>query len=384
LLCVLSVVWLALGEYCCKTIENKKEVAIMVKRNLRMLAFASYFIAACVSGAIVIPPPGLNPGDQYRLVFVTSGTRDATSTNIADYNAFVNAQAAGVVSAGFPTSGWTAIASTESVDARTNTGTASGGGVPIYRVDGVRVADDYTDLWNGGNLLADLSVTQQGNFLPGPPCSSGPFSLCLVWTGTSQIGDASVPLGGNTGSPLGSGTGEMFQEFVPPPDPQFGTWISVYFDSRSRLYPLYAMSDVLTVGSAPPPATYTVGGNISGLTGSVTLRNNGADNLIGSANGAFTFATALATGSAYAVSVFAQPTGQTCTVANGSGTIASANVTGVTVNCVDDAVTPPGAPPGAPSGANSIPTLPAYGLALTVLGLLLVAGRRLRASAKRR
>ena len=35
----------------------------------------------------------LNPGDTYHLVFVTEGTRDATSTDIADYNAFVKAEA---------------------------------------------------------------------------------------------------------------------------------------------------------------------------------------------------------------------------------------------------------------------------------------------------
>ena len=84
--------------------------------------------------------------------------------------------------------------------------------------------------------------------------------------------------------------------------------------------------------------SYTVGGAVSGLTGSVTLRNNGGDNLVRTTNGIFTFATALTTGSAYAVTVFSQPTGQTCTVANGSGTIASANVTNVAVTCVTNPV----------------------------------------------
>ena len=83
----------------------------------------------------------------------------------------------------------------------------------------------------------------------------------------------------------------------------------------------------------PPPATFTVGGTVSGLTGSVTLRNNGGNNLVRNTNGGFTFATALASGSAYAVTVFSQPAGQTCTVTNGSGTIASANVTNVAVAC---------------------------------------------------
>ena len=72
---------------------------------------------------------------------------------------------------------------------------------------------------------------------------------------------------------------------------------------------------------------YSVGGSVSGLSGTVVLQDNGGDNLSVSANGSFTFATQLAGGAAYAVTVQANPSGQTCTVANGSGTIGSANVT---------------------------------------------------------
>ena len=32
-------------------------------------------------------------------------------------------------------------------------------------------------------------------------------------------------------------------------------------------------------GPPPPPATYTIGGTVSGLSGTLTLQNNGADNL---------------------------------------------------------------------------------------------------------
>ncbi len=38
-------------------------------------------------------PTGLPEGSQYRIVFVTTTTRNATSTNINDYNNFVNAAA---------------------------------------------------------------------------------------------------------------------------------------------------------------------------------------------------------------------------------------------------------------------------------------------------
>lgn len=87
----------------------------------------------------------------------------------------------------------------------------------------------------------------------------------------------------------------------------------------------------------PPPspvATYTVSGTVSGLTGAgLVLRNNGAGNLTVAASAtAFTFAAPVNAGSAYAVTVLSQPTGQTCSVQNGSGTT-SANVGNVAVSC---------------------------------------------------
>jgi hypothetical protein len=83
--------------------------------------------------------------------------------------------------------------------------------------------------------------------------------------------------------------------------------------------------------------TFTVGGTATGLSGTgLVLRNNGGNNLTVAANGAFTFSMPVASGGAYAVTVFTQPTSpaQTCTVSNGSGTVGGANVTSITVNCV--------------------------------------------------
>ncbi len=91
------------------------------------------------------------------------------------------------------------------------------------------------------------------------------------------------------------------------------------------------VTNVAVSCSANP--TFTVGGTVSGLSGTVVLQDNGADNLTVTANGPFTFATGLASGAAYAVTVKTQPAGQTCTVANGSGTMGSANVTNVAVSC---------------------------------------------------
>ena len=84
---------------------------------------------------------------------------------------------------------------------------------------------------------------------------------------------------------------------------------------------------------APGRTTFTVGGSVSGLSGTVVLQDNGGDNLSVTANGSFTFATSLASGAAYSVTVGTNPSGQTCTVSSGSGTVGTANVTSVTVTC---------------------------------------------------
>ncbi|VTU46464.1 6-phosphogluconolactonase (plasmid) [Variovorax sp. SRS16] len=80
--------------------------------------------------------------------------------------------------------------------------------------------------------------------------------------------------------------------------------------------------------------TYTIGGTVSGLTGTLALQNNGADTLVVHANGSFTFATPVAWSSTYNVTVNTQPAGQTCTVTNGSGANVAVNVTNVGVTCV--------------------------------------------------
>ncbi len=78
---------------------------------------------------------------------------------------------------------------------------------------------------------------------------------------------------------------------------------------------------------------YTISANVVGLAGSVVLQDNGSDNLTVAASGTTPFATKIAAGGAYAVTVLTQPAAQICTVAAGTGT-ANANVT-VTITCVN-------------------------------------------------
>ena len=84
-----------------------------------------------------------------------------------------------------------------------------------------------------------------------------------------------------------------------------------------------------------PPATYTIGGSVSGLSGTgLVLQDNGGNNLTITGNGSFTFSTAISSGGAYSVTVLTQPSSptQNCAVTNGTGT-ATANVTNVQVAC---------------------------------------------------
>jgi hypothetical protein len=100
-----------------------------------------------------------------------------------------------------------------------------------------------------------------------------------------------------------------------------------------------------SVDSDQPPSGgaqegFTVSGTVAGLDGDgLVLQLNGANDLAVPNNGTFTFTAQLANAAAYSVTVLTQPSGpsQTCTVGNGSGTIAAANVSNVAVTCATGA-----------------------------------------------
>jgi hypothetical protein len=81
-------------------------------------------------------------------------------------------------------------------------------------------------------------------------------------------------------------------------------------------------------------STYTVGGTITGLAAGGLVLADGSQTVSPAANASsLTFPTAVASGTSYAVTVSTQPSGETCAIANGSGAVASANVTNVQVSC---------------------------------------------------
>jgi uncharacterized delta-60 repeat protein len=89
-----------------------------------------------------------------------------------------------------------------------------------------------------------------------------------------------------------------------------------------------------------PPVTFTVSGSISGLAGSgLVLQDQTRGVPLNASGNAFAFTNALSNGDAYHIVVQTQPSNplQICTVTNGQGTIASANVTNVAISCTTPA-----------------------------------------------
>jgi uncharacterized delta-60 repeat protein len=102
--------------------------------------------------------------------------------------------------------------------------------------------------------------------------------------------------------------------------------------------PAAATLTILDDDRVPTTApAYLLGGTVSGLVGSgLSLREivSGATLAVG-ANGAFTFAEALASGVSYDVRVDTQPGSplQNCTVANGAAVVGTTDITNIAVTC---------------------------------------------------
>jgi hypothetical protein len=139
-------------------------------------------------------PSGLNPGDSYRLAFVTSTTRNATSSNIVVYDALVTAAANSVGELASLGTTWHAIGSTTAVDARDHTNTNPGVevGVPIFLLNDTMLVNDNADLWDG-TVDTSPQIDETGGVLIS-------VNAEFVWTGTATSGS------GETGNELGSAT----------------------------------------------------------------------------------------------------------------------------------------------------------------------------------
>ena len=199
---------------------------------------------------------GIGVGDGFRLLFVTSGKRNAESSSISAYNEFVQRAAASGHNDIRPYSSLIrALASTATVWARDNTATThtnSERGVPIWWLNGPRAADDYADFyyidspptspgdgWDHGDPAYNENGTVE---LAGDPCDVADY----VWTGSDSRGRT------HSNRSLGF-TG---QARVGRPCTQ-GRELSFQDAPSSNRWPLYGLSDVLHV--VAPDVPYVTG-----------------------------------------------------------------------------------------------------------------------------
>ncbi len=225
-----------------------------MRKAIVTLVAALICLATCFAQADVVTiPTGLNPGDQYRLIFTSSSTTDATSTNIAAYNTFVTSVALSVPQLAALSTTWTAIGSTDSINARDNTGTNPNvsTGVPIYQLNNTRFVDNNTALWTD-NIITPLTISETGARI-----SDG-----SVWTGTDTNGTEWD--NGGFGPILGLGDSSNLNGPISGvTNDFFGGWVTF---SSGDLPPvqhyMYGLSGILTV-PVPEPSTVallTLGG----------------------------------------------------------------------------------------------------------------------------
>ncbi|MEM1026836.1 MAG: hypothetical protein AAGJ38_02015 [Planctomycetota bacterium] len=216
------------------------------------LAVGSLVAASVSAHATLTPPPGLNPGDPYRIAFVTSDSflTTAESIDIADYNQVATAAANSQPDLVALGTNWFALVSvpgTPPISAKENSGTDDTPdgttGVPIFRVDGVTIADDYDDLWDR-TIDAPLNVSEDGTVQ----------DAITAWTGTLAEGtfNSNQPLGSDA---FFSGRGQI--------GATGDLWIATFGSTnQSALNPIYVVSDVITFA---PQTTLFGDYNASGL-----------------------------------------------------------------------------------------------------------------------
>ena len=221
-----------------------------VVKKLGLVGIVVAGIASRSDAGIITVPPSLAPGAQYRLVFVTSGTSDALSNVVADYNTFVTNQAntnAALTALGTT---WRAIASVASipstVNAVDNVG-ATAASVGIYRLDGIIVSPNTTSMFSGA-ISNPVLLNQSG--------SANTDST--VWTGSNSHGTADFGLGAAS-----------HQADFGDSAASNGQWLAIDTFPTEFTFSLYAVSGVLTVPSTSVPEPGSVG--LTALGGAVLL-----------------------------------------------------------------------------------------------------------------
>jgi len=211
-----------------------------------LLAAVAIALSAPSANAALAVPAGLNPGDTYHVIFVSSTMRDATSTNILDYDAHVTAAAnAAGIGSGIGLE-WRALGSTTSVSAYDHLAPLfpDTDNTPIYNQNGDLVATDLNGLFAGGALDGPILYDENGVSL-----------TTLAWTGTFSNGAAytSFTLGAANGFSIYGNSNIQFSS----------TWVTNASGDATLSQSIYGVSGLITV--VPLPAAAWLFGSSLGL-----------------------------------------------------------------------------------------------------------------------
>ena len=129
-------------------------------------------------------PAGLAAGAKFRLLFISTATTDARSKNELLYDGYVQQDVDGNAALKPYKFQFKAVASYPALDASAHTAmTGAGTGISIWWVGGKKVADSYTDFWDGtwdNEALGDLR-NEHGAAISLP-------TQIRPWTGTTSAG----------------------------------------------------------------------------------------------------------------------------------------------------------------------------------------------------
>lgn len=208
-------------------------------------------------GGTVPIPAELGPGDRFHLFFSSDATRDGRSSDITDYNRFVQNVADSASLGSSEGISWFAVASTSTVNARDNAIVTS----PVYNTKNYTVTDtdmelvatDSTDMWDG-TLLKSVEWDEFGMQVVGD-----------AWTGSLDNGLAASITNGFTinetlGSPSSNGV-DPARAWCGRTLSTENTWLHFLAPAQTTLLHLYALSEELQVAVLPFPRDFAWQGN---------------------------------------------------------------------------------------------------------------------------
>ncbi len=106
---------------------------------------------------------------------------------------------------------------------------------------------------------------------------------------------------------------------------------------------LFSAGDDIGSTNSTSESGLTLGGTVSGLTGTLILENNATETVSINASGSFAFARRFLSGESYNVTIQSAPATQVCSIQSGSGVFAAASVT-FSVQCLSQNNIPATAP----------------------------------------